>query len=73
MKIPRYYLSKQLQLEDITFPPWTEVRPIEDYLLPEHKKEELEEATKYSVIKMKMCIIGIKWVLVPESYIIERI
>jgi hypothetical protein len=73
MKIPKYYLNREYQLGEDTFSPWIEIRPIADYLLPEHKKEELDEARRFNLHKVVMCIIGTKWVIIPETYITERL
>lgn len=73
MKIPKYYLNRKLEIGEQVYEAWIEIRPIEDYLVPDHRKEELEEARKYSINKIKMCIIGTKWIPIPESYITERI
>lgn len=72
MRRPKFFLNRKITIGEDEIEPWIEVQPISEYLIPDHKLDEYKQATKLSVVPMRMCIIGTKWIVIPQEYITER-
>jgi hypothetical protein len=76
MKLPEYSLKSPVQADkDTEFPTGTIIFPFwNEFYVPEHHKQTLKEANRYSLSdsKLIMCIIGTFWVPVKEDNIRRR-
>ena len=76
MKIPEYSINQPIQVDkDTEFPAGTLVFPFwNEHYIPEHKKEILTEANRYSLSRSKyiLCVIGTYWVAIKEEQIRRR-
>lgn len=72
MKRPTYYINESVKEGELEFPAWTMVQPIEDIYVPDHHKDKLKDARRYSEDQWVMCIIGRLWIPVRKHHITER-
>lgn len=74
MRHPEFSLKQTVTItsdnQEKVFLPGTLVHPFwNETLLPDHRLEQLKEATKHKVGNYVMCIIGIEWVAVEAEQI----
>jgi len=77
MKRPKYKLACDIkEKDDLEFKAGTEIQVFwNDFFVPDHRKEELDEKKKIyrsDGKRLYMCIIGRHWVVLDETQIREE-
>ena len=75
MKRPRYLTNVAIKEGEVEIPAFTEIQVFwNEFYVPEHHKEKLEEARRWDLKKDEyvMCLVGTLWVVLGKKEIVER-